>query len=305
MDFDNAGSIPPVSIPPQSIRKHKQRSIGSIFLRAFFIVVGALIVSVALELFLVPNKITDGGITGISIMSFYLSGLPLGMFLFLFNLPFLIIGYKQIGKTFAISTLLGIAVMSVGTAVLHPVEPFVKDTLLAFVFGGILLGLGTGMVIRFGGSLDGTEIVAILVSRKTPFSVGEVIMFMNFFILLSAGFVFTWERALFSLLAYYIAFKTIDIVVDGLNESKSVWIISDQIDEIGEAILNRLGRGVTYLSGEGGFSGDPKKVIFCVITRLEEAKLKDIVNHFDENAFLAVGNIHDVKGGRFKKKAIH
>ncbi|MNI38512.1 hypothetical protein D3C73_926590 [compost metagenome] len=110
---------------------------------------------------------------------------------------------------------------------------------------------------------------------------------------------------MFSLLAYYIAYKTIDIVVDGLNESKSVWIISDQIDEIGDAILKRLGRGVTYLSGEGGFSGDPKKVIFCVITRLEEAKLKEIVNYYDENAFLAVGNIHDVKGGRFKKKDIH
>lgn len=296
-------------IPPTAtqVRQHKQRTLKSNLLRSLFIVIGAIIVSVALELFLVPNKITDGGITGISVMTSYLSGFPLGVFLFLFNLPFLIVGYKQIGKTFAVSTLLGITVMSVGTALLHPVAAFVSDTLLAFVFGGILLGLGTGLVIRFGGSLDGTEIVAILISRKTPFSVGEIIMFFNFFILLSAGFVFGWERALFSILAYYIAYKTIDIVVDGLNESKSVWIISDQIDEIGDAILSRLGRGVTYLSGEGGFSGDPKKkkVIFCVITRLEEAKLKEIVNHYDENAFLAVGNIHDVKGGRFKKKAIH
>lgn len=289
----------------QSVRQHKQRSLGSIIARGVFIVIGAIIVSVALELFLVPNMITDGGITGISVMASYLSGLPLGIFLFLFNLPFLAIGYKQIGKTFAFSTLLGIIVMSLGTALLHPVDPFVTDTLLAFVFGGILLGLGTGIVIKFGGSLDGTEIIAILVSRKTPFSVGEVIMFINLFILTGAGFVFGWERALFSLLAYYIAYKTIDIVVDGLNESKSVWIISDQIDEIGDAILKRLGRGVTYLSGEGGFSGDPKKVIFCVITRLEEAKLKEIVNHYDESAFLAVGNIHDVKGGRFKKKDIH
>lgn len=289
----------------QQVRQHKQRTLGSILLRALFILVGASIVSVALELFLVPNMITDGGITGISVMSSYLSHWPLGIFLFLFNLPFLIVGYKQIGKTFALSTLFGIIIMSIGTALLHPVEAFVHDTLLAFVFGGILLGLGTGIVIRVGGSLDGTEIVAILLSRKLPFSVGEIIMFFNFFILLSAGFVFTWERALFSLLAYYIAYKTIDIVVDGLNESKSVWIISDQIDEIGDAILSRLGRGVTYLSGEGGFSGDPKRVIFCVITRLEEAKLKEIVNHYDESAFLAVGNIHDVKGGRFKKKAIH
>ncbi|MBP1907616.1 YitT family protein [Paenibacillus turicensis] len=289
----------------QPIKQHKQRSIGNVMLRSAFIVIGALIVSVALELFLVPNQITDGGITGISVMTSYLSGLPLGIFLFIINLPFLIVGYRMIGKTFAISTLLGISVMSLGTALLHDVPAFVNNTVLAFVFGGVFLGLGTGLVIRFGGSLDGTEIIAILISRKTPFSVGEIIMFFNFFILLTAGFVFTWESAMFSLLAYYIAYKTIDVVVDGLNESKSVWIISDQIDEIGDAILSRLGRGVTYLSGEGGFSGDPKKVIFCVITRLEEAKLKEIVTEVDESAFLAVGNIHDVKGGRFKKKAIH
>lgn len=289
----------------QPMKQHKQRSIGNLMLRSAFIVIGALIVSVALELFLVPNQITDGGITGISVMTSYLSGLPLGIFLFIINLPFLIVGYRMIGKTFAISTLLGISVMSLGTALLHDVPAFVNNTVLAFVFGGVFLGLGTGLVIRFGGSLDGTEIIAILISRKTPFSVGEIIMFFNFFILLTAGFVFTWESAMFSLLAYYIAYKTIDVVVDGLNESKSVWIISDQIDEIGDAILSRLGRGVTYLSGEGGFSGDPKKVIFCVITRLEEAKLKEIVTEVDESAFLAVGNIHDVKGGRFKKKAIH
>ncbi|MBA9087738.1 uncharacterized membrane-anchored protein YitT (DUF2179 family) [Fontibacillus solani] len=305
MNFIESNLTPLEKEDFQSVRQHKQRTLGSIIARSVFIVIGAIIVSVALELFLVPNMITDGGITGISVMTSYLSKLPLGIFLFLFNLPFLIIGYKQIGKTFAISTLLGIIVMSLGTTMLHPVDPFVTDTLLAFVFGGILLGLGTGIVIKFGGSLDGTEIIAILISRKTPFSVGEVIMFFNLFILTGAGFVFGWERALFSLLAYYIAYKTIDIVVDGLNESKSVWIISDQIDEIGDAILKRLGRGVTYLSGEGGFSGDPKKVIFCVITRLEEAKLKEIVNHYDESAFLAVGNIHDVKGGRFKKKDIH
>lgn len=289
----------------QPIKQHKQRSIGNLMLRSAFIVIGALIVSVALELFLVPNLITDGGITGISVMTSYLSGLPLGIFLFIINLPFLIVGYRMIGKTFAISTLLGISVMSLGTALLHDVPAFVNNTVLAFVFGGVFLGLGTGLVIRFGGSLDGTEIIAILISRKTPFSVGEIIMFFNFFILVMAGFVFTWESAMFSLLAYYIAYKTIDVVVDGLNESKSVWIISEQIDEIGDAILSRLGRGVTYLSGEGGFSGDPKKVIFCVITRLEEAKLKEIVTEVDESAFLAVGNIHDVKGGRFKKKAIH
>jgi len=297
--------VPSPARKPSAPRAHGKKTVRQIIIRTIFIILGAILVAVALELFLVPNKITDGGITGISVMASFLTGWKLGIFLFVLNLPFLIIGYKQIGKTFALSTLLGITVLSIGTVLLHPVQAFVTDTLLAFVFGGIFLGVGTGIVIRNGGSLDGTEIIAILVSRKTPFSVGEIVMFVNLFILSGAGFVFGWDRALFSILAYYIAYKMIDMTIEGMNESKSVWIISDQIEDIGNAILDRLGRGVTYLAGEGGFTGDPKKVIFCVITRLEEAKLKEIVNQFDDNAFLAIGNIHDVKGGRFKKKDIH
>lgn len=273
--------------------------------RAFQIMFGAVLVSVALEIFLVPNHIIDGGITGISIMVSHLTGIPLGIFLTLLNLPFLIIGYKQIGKTFVISTLFGVIVMSVGTTLLIPVEGITHDLLLSAVFGGVILGIGVGIVIRAGGSLDGTEIVAILVSKKTPFSVGEVVMFVNIFILGSSGFIFEWDRAMYSLIAYYIAYKMIDITIEGLDQSKSVWIISDQYQEIGDALVARLGRGVTYLSGEGGYSGDDKKVIFSVITRLEEAKLKSIVEEIDPSAFLAIGNIHDVKGGRFKKKDIH
>jgi uncharacterized membrane-anchored protein YitT (DUF2179 family) len=211
----------------------------------------------------------------------------------------------MIGKTFAVSTLYGIAIMSIGTSLLHPVAPLTIDPLLASVFGGIILGIGVGLVIRFGGSLDGTEIIAILFNKRTPFSVGEVVMFFNLFILGSAGFVFTWDRAMYSLIAYYIAFKMIDITIEGFDESKSVWIISEKFQEIGDALMDRLGRGVTYLKGEGGFTGEDKKVIFVVITRLEEAKLKAIVDDIDISAFMAVGNIHDVKGGRFKKKDIH
>jgi len=153
--------------------------------------------------------------------------------------------------------------------------------------------------------MDGTEIVAILINKKTPFSVGEVVMFFNLFILTSAGFVFEWDSAMYSLIAYFIAYKAIDITIEGMDESKAVWIISDAATEIGSAIIHRLGRGVTYLSGEGAYTGDSKKVIFCVITRLEEAKMKSIVQELDPSAFVAIGNIHDVKGGRFKKKDIH
>lgn len=288
-------------------KQHQHLRLPRIILlrRLILILLGASLMAVALEVFLVPNNIIDGGVTGISILVSHLSGIPLGWFLFLFNLPFLFLGYKQIGKTFALSTLFGVIIMSIGTVLLHPVEAFTSNPLLAAVFGGIILGVGVGLVIRSGGSLDGTEIVAILFNRKLPFSVGEVVMFFNLFILGSAGFVFDWDRAMYSLIAYYIAFKMIDITIEGFDESKSVWIISEKAQEIGDALLDRLGRGVTYLHGEGGFSGDLKKVIFCVITRLEEAKLKSIVSETDPTAFLAVGNIHDVRGGRFKKKDIH
>ncbi|MEH7114865.1 YitT family protein [Neobacillus niacini] len=285
--------------------QHKGLPTRKIIQRIMLITFGAALMAVGLEIFLVPNHVIDGGIIGISIMLSYLTGWRLGIFIFLLNVPFFFIGYKQMGKTFALSTLYGIIILSIGTTILHPVPAFTQDILLATVFGGIVLGIGVGMVIRFGGSLDGTEILAILFNKKLPFSVGEIIMFFNLFILGCAGFVFSWDRAMYSLIAYFVAYKTIDITITGLDESKSVWIISDNSQEIGEAIMNRLGRGVTYLHGEGAYSGDQKKVIFCVITRLEEAKLKEIVTESDENAFLAVADIAEVRGGRFKKKDIH
>ncbi|TWD92337.1 uncharacterized membrane-anchored protein YitT (DUF2179 family) [Neobacillus bataviensis] len=285
--------------------QHKGLTKKKIFQRALLITLGAILMSVGLEIFLVPNNVIDGGITGISIMLSYITGWKLGVFLFLFNIPFIFLGYKQIGKTFALSTLYGIVILSITTTLLHPVPAFTQDILLATIFGGILLGVGVGLVIRYGGSLDGTEILAILFNNKLPFSVGEIIMFFNLFILGSAGFVFSWDRAMYSLIAYFVAYKTIDITITGLDESKSVWIISDNASQIGDAIMNRLGRGVTYLNGEGAYSGDEKKVIFCVINRLEEAKLKEIVTENDGNAFLAVADIAEVRGGRFKKRDIH
>ncbi|WP_102265083.1 YitT family protein [Mesobacillus jeotgali] len=295
------------SISEQALvqQQHKGITKTKLAKRIFFIIFGAVLMGVGIEEFLVPNKILDGGIVGISIILSHLTGLRLGLFIFVLNIPFFFIGYKQIGKTFALSTLLGITVLSLTTSFLHDWPVFTEDLLLATVFGGIVLGAGVGIVIRYGGSLDGTEILAILANRRLPFSVGEVIMFFNIFIFGTAGFVFGWDRAMYSILAYFIAFKTIDIVIAGLDESKAAWIISDHHKEIGDSILARLGRGVTYLTGEGAYTGDDKKVIFCVITRLEEAKLKSIVEELDESAFLAVGNIAEVRGGRFKKRNIH
>lgn len=289
------------SPPPQ----HKKLTGVRLLERILIMFLGSALFSVGLEIFLVPNQIIDGGIVGISIILAHTFDLPIAVFLLLLNVPFFFLGYKQIGKTFALSTLFSVVVMSLGTTQLHPVPALTDDPLLSAVFGGIILGVGVGLVIRAGGSLDGTEIVAILVSKRSPFSVGEIVMFFNVFILGSAGFVFGWNNAMYSLIAYFIAFKMIDITIEGIDQSKSVWIISDKYEEIGNALTSRLGRGVTYLHGEGVYTGDDKKVIFVVITRLEEAKLKTIVEEKDSSAFMAIGNIHDVKGGRFKKKDIH
>src|SRR4051794_31359680 len=219
---------------------HKKLTVAQIVRRTVFIIFGSILMGVGLEEFLVPNRILDGGIVGISIILSHLTGFRLGVFIFLLNIPFFFLGYKQIGKTFALSTVLGITTLSITTSLLHEVPVFTEDLLLATVFGGIVLGAGVGTVIRFGGSLDGTEILAILINKRFPFSVGEIVMFFNVFIFTMAGFVFGWDRAMYSLIAYFIAYKVMDIMITGLDESKSVWIISEKHQLIGETLLARL-----------------------------------------------------------------
>ena len=283
----------------------KMAKLKKTILRFLGITIGALVMAVALEEVLIPNHLVDGGVTGIAMMISHMTGLSLGLFLFLLNLPFLYFGYKQIGKSFAISVTYGIVVLSAATTFIPLPGAFTNDTLLATVLGGIMLGIGVGIAIRSGGCLDGSETLAIMFNKKSPFSVGQIILFMNLFILGSASFVFGLDRAMYSLIAYFIAFKTIDLVSEGFNQTKSIWIISEKPELIGEKIMFRLGRGVTYLNGRGGYTNDDKQVIFCVISRLEEAKLKTIVHEVDPSAFLAFSNMTEISGGNFKKQDIH
>ncbi|MVX64036.1 YitT family protein [Clostridium chromiireducens] len=266
--------------------------------------IGAALASIGLEIFLIPNNIIDGGMTGISIMASYLTKVQLGIFILIFNLPFVIIGYKQIGKTFALSTIFSVICFSIGVTLLHPISGITQDILLATIFGGIILGVGVGLIIRNGGSLDGTEIVAIILDKRSAFSIGEIVMFFNLFILGSSGFIFGWDRAMYSLLAYFIAFKAIDITVQGLDESKAVIIVSDKNKDISEAIIDRLGRGLTFLEGKGAYSGNETNVIYVVLSRLEIAKLKNIVNGFDEDALITITSVEGT-GKKYRKKAIH
>ena len=272
--------------------------------KMLMLTIGATLAAVGLEIFLIPNNLIDGGVVGISIMASYVSGVPLSLFLLIVNLPFLFFGYRQIGKTFALSTMYAVICLSIGVSVLHPIAGLTKDLILAALFGGIIIGAGVGIIIRNGGSLDGTEIIAIIFDRRTTFSVGEIIMFFNLFILSSAGFIFGWDKAMYSLLAFFVAYKTIDVTIEGLNETKGVFIISDQHKDISEAIADRLGRGFTIFESKNEISHKNAFTIYVVVTRLEIAKLKSIVTGFDDNALMTISSV-EVEGKRFRKKAIH
>ncbi len=270
------------------------------------ITIGAVIAAAGLEFFLVPNNILDGGVIGLSIIAAELTGMTMSIFLIVLNLPFLYIGFRKIGMKFTIHTLYGVIVLSASTAYLHHFEPVTNDLFLATVIGAVILGTGVGLVIRTGGALDGSEIIAILVSKKRPVSVGQFIMIVNVFIFILAAFlVFSWETAMYSIITYYIAYKMIDIVVEGMEELKSVTIISDLPEEISAELLKQLGRGMTYIQGQGVFTGEPKKIIYTIVTRIELSTLRSIVEDIDPNALVAIENIADVSGSNFDKGTGH
>ena len=288
-------------------RDHDQRekaSIQYVLWRILMLTLGAALASVGLEIFLIPNSLIDGGVVGISIMVAYLSKLPLALFLIVINVPFLVIGYRQIGKTFALATMYAVLCLAIGVTLLQPIPGVTRDPILAAFFGGVILGAGVGLIIRHGGSLDGTEILAIIFDRRTSFSVGEIIMFFNLFILSAAGLIFGWDKAMYSLLTYFIAYKTIDVVIEGLNETKGVFIISDEHKDIAEAIRDRLGRGFSIFESKNPYNKNNSPIIDVVVTRLEVAKLKSIVHGFDEDALMTISSC-EVEGRRFRKKPIH
>ena len=276
---------------------------SSILLRCIWMIIGALIYTVGLDLFLVPNNIIDGGVVGISLMAAELTGISFSIFVVLINIPFLYIGYRINGKVFTISTLFSIVWMAIFSSFAHEFTPITTNPFLGAIFGGIILGIGVGLIIRNGGCLDGSEIVAIIFDKRTTFSVGEIVMAMNLVILGAAGFVYSWDSAMYSLVAYFIAYKMIDITITGLEESKGVMIITDaeNSEKIADTLNANLNRGVTILYGEGGYLKTPKHALYSVVTRLEITRLKDAVYEVDPSAFITIQDVHDVFGGRFTK----
>jgi uncharacterized membrane-anchored protein YitT (DUF2179 family) len=269
-------------------------------------IIGGMIAAYGLESVLIPNSVSDGGITGISIVVSQLTGVPLGVFLGILNIPFVYLGYKQIGKSFAILSVTGIASLSVGTLIMHRVPTIIDgDTLLVTVVGGIILGLGMGLSLRNGGALDGIDMLAVLLSRKLPFGTSDLILFLNVFVFIVVSTVFGLQGAVLSAIAYFIASKVIHIVEEGLSGAKTFKIITGAPEVMVETIRDRLGRSATLNQIQGAYSKECYYEITCVINRLEERKMKEIINQVDPEAFVVVYEVSEVKGGNFRKRDIH
>lgn len=287
--------------------KTKQKSkLLKVFSKVLLIIIGALITAYGLEAVLIPNNVSDGGVTGLSIVGSQLFGLPLGLLIGVINIPFVWLGYKQIGKSFAVYSVIGIASLAIGTIVMHHVPTIIEgDTLLITVVGGIIIGFGMGLALRNGGALDGIDMLAVLLSKKLPFGTSDLILFLNTFVFIVVSTVFGLQGAILSAIAYFIASKVIHIVEEGLSGSKTFKIITKQPELMVETIRDRLGRGATYNDAYGGYSNEQFKEITCIINRLEESKMKEIIHEIDPNAFVTVYDVAEVKGGSFKKKDIH
>lgn len=258
-------------------------------------VVGSVVTAMGLQFFLLPNHLLDGGVTGLSIISSQLFGLPLGLFLVVFNIPFVVLGYKKFGGEFAALSVIGIVALALLTLV-HIPHGFTDVPILAAVFGGIFVGAGIGIVLRYGGIIDGADTVAVMIDRVTVFSVGEAIMVINAVIISIAGFVFGWEQALYSLIAYFIAHKAIDVTVEGLDESRCVWVVSMQVRDIGKVINGLIEEPVTYVRESDEHAREPHGVVLAVISRLEEQKIKLAIRRTDPKAFIVITSAHEVVG---------
>lgn len=286
----------------EPIKKTKGEIAREYIFRILFLTLGTFIVAVGLEMFLLPNKIIDGGIIGISMMLSYITKWNLGLLIFCINIPFILMALKNLGKKFVFQTFYATAMLGIATNILHGRQA-TEDLLLATVFGGIILGLGVGLILRNNASLDGTEMLSINISKKLKIvSVGELLMFINLFIYMGAAFLYGWDRALYSILTYYIASKVIDSVLEGLDKAKSVRIFSEHYKEIGNAIMKELDVSVTYMKTLGGYSRQEKIQTYCVVNKFEMVKLKELVHSIDPRAFLVTEDVYEVEGVRVKKK---
>lgn len=291
---------------PKTYRRKVFRK--NIILDVLLVGCGILAASVGLKGFILPNNFIDGGVTGISLLVVQLTGIGLPLLIVIFNIPFVIMAFYQMGRNFAIKTILAILGLAFCLYFFN-FQIVTDDKLLISVFGGFFLGLGIGLAVRGGCVIDGTEILALYLSKKTPVTIGGVILIINIIIFSAAAFLLGIEPALYSLLTYLAASRTIDFVVHGIEEYTGVTIISSRSEEIRRMITDKMGRGVTVYKGKGGYrqKGEAEKeidVVFTVVTNLEMPKLKSEIQKIDSKAFMVMNTVNDTKGGMVKRRRL-
>jgi len=268
--------------------------------------VGAFFAALAIRIFLTPNELIDGGVIGVSMILSRLYGWNyLSYFLLVLNIPFIVLAWRFIRRTFVIHMLSATILFALFLLLLAKVPSFGADQLEAIVIGGAMLGAGAGLIIRYGGCVDGTEILAILINKKRGYTVGQVVLVINFFVFTAYGLIFDdWHVAIRSLMTYVVAFKMMDLVIAGLEELKSVLIMCSKPDKLSRIITHELGLGLTFIKGKGGYSGEDRDILFIIVERLDLAELKEIVLREDPTAFMAIENLHEVAYGRTARVAL-
>jgi uncharacterized membrane-anchored protein YitT (DUF2179 family) len=278
-------------------------------MHGFLMILGMLSAGLGLKGFLLPNGFIDGGVTGISLLISELSGVNLPLLIILINIPFIIVGYKQLSTEFALKTLTAIVGLAL-CLIFIPYPIITSDKLLVAVFGGFFLGAGIGLAVRGGSVIDGTEILALGISKRSTLSIGDVILIINLIIFAVAAFVLSYERALYSILTYFAAARTVDFLITGIEEYTGVTIVSTRSEEVRRMITEKLGRGVTIYRGKRGYGKHGHRleeidIIFTVVTRLEIAMLQAEIEKIDREAFIITQSIKDTKGGMIKRRPLH
>jgi uncharacterized membrane-anchored protein YitT (DUF2179 family) len=282
------------------MRRHTREAVNVVL-----VALGILSAAFGLKGFLLSSHFIDGGVTGVSMLLSGITRLPLALFIPLINLPFIALGYRQIGRKFAFKSALAIAGLSLCLALVH-FPDVTPDKLLTAVFGGFFLGAGIGLAMRGGAVLDGTEVAALLISKRSALlRVGDVILILNVFIFSAAAFFLGVESALYSILTYVAASKTVDFLLHGIEEHTAVVVVSEHSEEIRRAIIRDLGRGVTVYKGRRGWTDAEQDILLCVVTRLEIGRVKGVVEELDASAFVVVHPLSDVSGGVIKKAPLH
>ena len=263
------------------------------------IIIGATIVSASINTLIIPNQIADGGVTGIAIILHYIFQWPVSWTVLLLNLPLFILGLRLVGRNFLIFSVVGVGILSIMLSLTMHLPTLTHDTLLAAISGGVLSGIGMGIIFRSRGSLGGTDILAVLFARTTPFSVGQILLGIDAVIFVGVAFLFKPEMAMYAMIYMFIATRVVDLVQEGLSHSKSVMVVTAQPQRIADEIMAKLERGVTLFQATGAFSGEAKQVVYCVINRTELSQFKEIVRDLDPQAFLAISEVPEVVGEGF------